>query len=90
MEINDGMTIIVVVCIVLVLFGFIKTKGKFLVNFVTRMVTGLALIYVINEVLSGYGYTLHVGLNPISAITTGGLGISGIALLYGVMIRKIL
>lgn len=90
METDYGVYLIIGICALIILLGLLKAKLSFIVNFVTRMVTCMALIYLINQLLISADYNIHVGLNLVSAITTGSLGISGIALLYGIMITKII
>ncbi|HAX51284.1 pro-sigmaK processing inhibitor BofA family protein [Muricomes intestini] len=55
------------------------------VNFVIRAVLGMGLIYLINQYLLHGSDTLSVGLNVVSFLTAGGLGIPGVCLLYGIL-----
>ncbi len=54
-------------------------------NFIIRAILGMGLIYFINMYLLPDGNSLNVGLNAVSFLTTGSLGIPGVCLLYGVM-----
>lgn len=54
------------------------------VNFLVRGIFGAALIFFINQFLNSKGVSLSVGLNPITFITSGTLGMPGVALLYGI------
>lgn len=56
-----------------------------IVNFIIRAILGMGLIYFINQYLLPTGNTLSVGLNAISFLTTGSLGIPGVCLLYGIL-----
>lgn len=56
-----------------------------IVNFVIRAILGMGLIYFINQYLLPTGNSLSVGLNAISFLTTGSLGIPGVCLLYGIL-----
>lgn len=55
------------------------------INFIIRAILGMGLIYFINHYLLPGGSTLNVGLNTVSFLTTGSLGIPGVCLLYGIM-----
>lgn len=59
-----------------------------IVNFIIRAILGMGLIYFINQYLLPTGNTLSVGLNAISFLTTGSLGIPGVCLLYGILIYQ--
>lgn len=56
-----------------------------IVNFIIRAILGMGLIYFINQYLLPTDNTLNVGLNAISFLTTGSLGIPGVCLLYGIL-----
>lgn len=59
-----------------------------IVNFIIRAILGMGLIYFINQYLLPADNTLSVGLNAISFLTTGSLGIPGVCLLYGILIYQ--
>lgn len=54
-------------------------------NFIVRAVLGMGLIFFINQYLLPNENTLNVGMNAITFLTTGSLGIPGVCLLYGVL-----
>lgn len=54
------------------------------VNFFVRSVIGIALIFFVNEFLSVQGISVSVGMNPGTVLTSGILGVPGVALLYGI------
>lgn len=58
------------------------------VNFIVRAVIGMGLIYLINQYLLHGNNTLSVGLNLVSFLTTGSLGIPGVCLLYGILLYQ--
>ena len=60
-----------------------KSWSEACLNFGVRAVFGLIAIYLINSWMKSQGWQLAVGINPVSFLTTGFLGIPGIALLYG-------
>ena len=59
--------------------------GNMVVNFVIRAILGMGLIYFINQYLLPGDSALNVGLNAVSFLTTGSLGIPGVCLLYGIL-----
>ncbi len=61
-----------------------------LLNFFLRVVYGAIGIQVINMVLSFLGISVSVGLNFVSLLTVGTLGISGLGLLFGIAAYAIL
>lgn len=61
----------------------LKMSEKFL-NFFTRGICGTIAIYFINVLLTGMGISLGVGINLFTVLTSGILGLPGLALLYGI------
>ena len=61
-----------------------------IVNFVMRAIIGMGLIYFINQYRLPDENTLNVGLNAVSFLTTGSLGIPGVCLLYGILFYQTL
>ncbi len=62
--------------------------ASFIVNFLLRAVVGVVLIYFINEFVLPDGNVWKVGVNTLSILTSGSLGIPGVCLLYGIMIYQ--
>lgn len=63
-------------------------ENKFIsiiINFFVRAMIGMALIFFINQFVLPDENSLNVGLNTISFLTTGSLGIPGVCLLYGIL-----
>lgn len=54
-------------------------------NFLFRMAAGLVLIVAVNFICILADIPLWVGINPLTAATTGFLGVPGVLLLYGVV-----
>ena len=65
-------------------------KIQFLVNFTVRAILGMGFIFFINYFLEQQEIALKVGLNAISFLTTGLLGLPGVAMLYGIVLIPIL
>ncbi len=53
-------------------------------RFLGRMAAGLMLILALNFVFEQAGIPLSVGLNPVTAVSVGTLGVPGVILLYGI------
>lgn len=85
-----GVIAVVAICALVLMIGVLKQKSKALLQFLVKGVLGLIGIYFGNEFLEMQVLSASVGINPISFLTTGALGISGFALLYGVMFYKML
>ena len=62
-----------------------KEKRLFLVNFTLRAILGMGLILLTNYVLKKEEIALNVGLNLISFLVSGTLGLPGVAMLYGIV-----
>lgn len=63
-----------------------EKRPGFVVNFIVRAIVGMSLIFFINEFLSSKGMDVAVGYNLISLLTTGTLGVPGVAMLYGIVL----
>ena len=55
-----------------------------ILNFLLRMVFGAVGIKLINGILISQNISVFVGLNLLTLLTVGSLGISGLGLLYGI------
>ena len=68
----------------------IGKKMQVLLNFMIRVVLGgIGIIYV-NDFFASQEIAISVGLNPVSLLIVGILGIGGFALLYGILACKFL
>ncbi|HIX63632.1 MAG TPA: pro-sigmaK processing inhibitor BofA family protein [Candidatus Mediterraneibacter colneyensis] len=67
-----------------------KKIAGVVINFFIRAVVGMALIFFINQYVIPPDSSINVGLNAVSFLTSGTLGIPGVGLLYGIMCYKIL
>lgn len=85
-----GVAAIVMICVLVLAIGTLKQKSKVLFQFLARAVVGLVSIYFCNEMLELQNVSVSVGLNPVSFVTVGVLGVSGFALLYGILFYQIL
>ena len=66
-------------------------KGvRIIVNFFVRVVVGIALVFFFNDFMSLQLFHVQVGINPITVLSSGILGVPGVALLYGISFYGIL
>lgn len=61
---------------------------SFLVTFIMRAILGMGLIFFINQYIIPQENAWKVGLNAVSFLTSGTLGIPGVCLLYGILIYQ--
>ncbi len=61
-----------------------RDKEMKVLNFLLRMVFGAIGIQIINAILISQNIAVFVGLNILTLLTVGSLGISGLGLLYGI------
>ena len=85
-----GIYAVVGMCVLVLLLGMLKKRAHFLLNFMVRAVVCLILAYFLNSFLAARGMEVHVGMNAISVLTCGSLGIFGLAGLYGVLFLQLL
>lgn len=85
-----GVIAIVVICVLVLAIGTLKQKSKIIFQFLARAAVGLVTIYFCNGFLETQNITVAVGINPVSFLTVGTLGISGFLLLYGILFYHIL
>ncbi|MCM1190115.1 MAG: pro-sigmaK processing inhibitor BofA family protein [bacterium] len=63
-------------------------KKEWFLNLFMRSILSVIAIYFINAVLAGREINLGVGINPCTVLTSGILGIPGVAVLYGIGLYK--
>ncbi len=90
MDYYMGTLLIVFACIVVLLIGAIRKKLEWLLNVVMRSILGTIAIYFINIILGTFGISLGVGINAVTILTSGILGIPGLLALYGIGIYQLL
>ena len=87
MEHPENLLWLIAVAALLLLISFLGKKAEWLLNFALRGIMGTIAIYMGVTFL---GFTSVVGINAVSILTTGILGIPGIVMLYGLSIYEIL
>lgn len=85
-----GASAIIFMCVVILCVISLRKKMEFLLNFMLRAVTGMIAVFLINEALAAQNVSVLVGINPWTALTSGILGIPGVALLYGIRLLNFL
>lgn len=90
MEQQYGIIAIGAICLLVLMMGIMKEKARAVAVFLSRAAVGVMGICVMNKILESQGSAIAVGVNPVSALTIGSLGISGFALLYGIMFYRTL
>ena len=62
-----------------------KFLSDLVINFFVRMMIGVMLIFLVNQFLAEKDIDVSVGMNPVTAVTSGTLGVPGVCLLYGIV-----
>lgn len=90
MEKFSGSAAILIVCVLVLLIGAFGRKIEWIINFVLRAVMGTIGIYFLNSFLLTRQISVAVGINPLTVLTSGILGLPGVAVLYGINFFKVL
>lgn len=84
MEMGQGILCLAGVCAFILLVAGWEKRAEVLKNFMLRSVAGIAVIFIMNVILEKTGVPVAVGMNPVSFLTAGILGLPGVAVLYGI------
>lgn len=84
MDTNTGIYLIVGILAAVLLIGSLKSQSEWIVNFMLRGVLGMMTIYFLNLLLADAMPGMRLGYNLITFVTTGVLGLPGVAMLYGI------
>ena len=79
-----SIVLLVLVFGTLVGIGIRKKNSEIYLNFAMRIFVGVVAIYLCNSILKGVHLNLEVGINGVSSLVLGSLGLPGFLLLYGV------
>lgn len=82
MSTNQILVIIMLICIVLIIIGYIFNKPEVIIKLIVRCALGIIAIYFTNEFLGIKDINTGVGINLFTGTTVGLLGAPGYALLY--------
>ena len=89
MERTYGIGIILGVCGTDPAHWNFEENAEILLNFVARTVVCLICMYFLNSFFTSRGFDVAIGINPLSLLTCGTLGISGLAALYGILVPSV-
>lgn len=78
--------IIIAACVIFIIICLVKHRTDLIINFVLRACLGTAGIYLLDLLLSSRGFDIQVGINGITVLTNGLLGLPGFILIYGLSI----
>jgi len=84
MDVGLSMQVLAGVCGLVLLILVMKKKAQFFLNFLLRAGVGAAMIMWVNSILLKQGIVVSVGVNLWSLLTSGSLGIPGVALLFAI------
>ncbi|MCI9081661.1 MAG: transcriptional regulator [Lachnospiraceae bacterium] len=90
MELYYGIGAIAGICVLVLLMGLVKQKTQVIFVFVLRCIAGSVGISAVNELFKSQGIAVSAGINPVTVLTVGILGICGFALIYGILLYKFL
>ena len=65
-----------------------KNLSDVVINFIIRMMIGVAIIFLANQYFAEKQMDVSVGMNPVTAVTSGALGVPGVCLLYGIVLYQ--
>ena len=88
MDFYTGAYVIIFMCVLILCVASLRRRAEFLINILLRSVTGTAVIYFVNQILASQQLQTMVGVNPVSVLTSGILGLPGLGVLYGIGIYK--
>ena len=84
MDTYVGIFLIVGVLVLVLFIGAMKNRAEWLINFVLRGVMGMMIVYFLNFLFADTVPDMQIGYNSITFLTSGFLGIPGVAMLYGI------
>lgn len=90
MEEKNGFIIMIGICALVLLIGLLKQKAAMVLNILVRTIVGCVGIILLNDFLQKQGIPVSAGLNPLNLLTIGSLGMSGFALIYGILFYSLL
>lgn len=90
MDVKMSMEILAGMCGLVLVILVLKKKMQFFLQFLLRAGIGAVAILWINNILIQQGMAVFVGLNLVTLLTSGSLGIPGVALLFAISALEIL
>ncbi len=77
---------IIVICIGFIAFCLIRRRPELLLDFALRACVGTAGVCLLDFVLRSQGYQFTAGVNILTVLSNGLMGLPGFILLYGISI----
>ena len=90
MNYQTGMIVLGIICAGILFISILQSNVEWLINLLMRGVLGTVCIYFMNLALEKAGISLGVGINAVTILTSGILGIPGVVALYGLGIYTML
>lgn len=87
---ETGVLLIAAACGMVLLIGVMRKRVEWLLNIFMRGILGMVGMYFINSALAAAGISLGVGINAVTVLTSGILGLPGLVALYSLGIYKLL
>ncbi len=84
MSTNQILILIIIIAVLLLIIGAVTHKVEIFINLVLKSLMGIVGIYFVNFVLVSIGLELGVGINLLTILTVGLLGIPGFILVFGI------
>ncbi len=67
-----------------------KRTGSWRMNFFIRAIVGVFCIVLTNQIMDYRNIPVSIGINLLSILVSGCLGIPGVAMLYGIMFYQLM
>lgn len=74
---------IIIVCVVFIVVCVMRKRPDIIMDFIFRGFVGITAVYLLEMVLSVWNHQLDVGINGVTFVINGFLGLPGFLLLYG-------
>lgn len=77
---------IIIACVIFIVACLVRHRPDLIVDFALRACIGTVGIYLLDILLRSKGYGINVGINGMTVLANGLLGLPGFLLLYGLAI----
>lgn len=77
---------VIVACVIFIAVCIIRRRPDLIVDFGLRAAIGTLGIYLLDLIFKSKGYDVRVGINAVSVVTNGLLGLPGFLLLYALAV----
>ena len=74
---------IIIICAAFIIINVVRRRPDLIMDFAKRICVGTAGIYLLDFAMRMGGYDIHVGINGVTMLSNGLLGLPGFILLYG-------